>query len=123
MSETQPEPSLAQVIAVASSSPKSALKDKLHAKWTEFRKRYLTPRRVIFWTIWNLVHTGLFVCGWFVPYSNSIRNRLIHRIRRRDPRIAQTNTIGYSVPLSRGAGLCIAFDTALILLLMLRAVI
>lgn len=40
-----------------------------------------------------------------------------------DQRLAQTNTIGYSVSLSRGAGLCIAFDTALILLPMLRTII
>jgi len=40
-----------------------------------------------------------------------------------DSRLAQTNTIGYSVSMSRGAGLCIAFDSALILLPMLRTII
>src|SRR2546423_2052911 len=124
MPEKQPQPSSAEVIAVTSSSPKSTSKDKLHVKWTEFRKRYLTPRRLIFSTIWILVHTGLFVYAWSFPYSNGIRNRLINRIRQgTDQRLAQTNTVGYSVSLSRGAGLCIVFDTALILLPMLRTII
>jgi hypothetical protein len=34
------------------------------AQFTEFRKRYLNFRRLIFWTIWLGVHTGLFVYGW-----------------------------------------------------------
>jgi len=46
------------------------------------------------------------------------------RIRQKnDPRLAITNTIGYSVSLSRGAGLCIAFDCVLIIIPMLRTII
>ena len=36
--------------------------------WHEFRKRYLTPRRIIFWFLWIGIHTGLFVYGWFVCF-------------------------------------------------------
>ena len=92
----------------------------LSVHWDEFRKRYLTPRRIIFWVLWIGVHTGLFVYGWFV----SLRTESNHRLRQgRDPRLALTNTIGFSVSMSRGAGLCIAFDAALILLPMLRTII
>ena len=39
---------------------------KFVVRWHEFRKRYLTPRRIIFWFFWIGIHTGLFVYGWFV---------------------------------------------------------
>src|SRR5271154_6246133 len=46
------------------------------------------------------------------------------RIRQKiDPRLTTTNTIGYSVSLSRGAGLCIAFDCVMIIVPMLRTII
>jgi len=93
---------------------------KFAAHWHEFRKRYLTPRRIIFWFFWIGIHTGLFVYGWFVSFQSQPNGRLR---QGRDPRLALTNTIGYSVSMSRGAGLCIAFDTALILLPMLRTII
>ena len=93
---------------------------RLASEWREFRKRYLTIRRIIFWTIWIGVHTGLFVYGWYFFSLEAIHVRLRQKL---DVRLATTNTIGYSVSMSRGAGLCIAFDSALILLPMLRTII
>jgi Ferric reductase like transmembrane component len=54
------------------------------------------------------------------PWEEGLTDRLR---QGRDPRLAATNRIGYSVSLSRGAGICIAFDSALILLPMLRTII
>lgn len=45
---------------------------KFVVHWHEFRKRYLTPRRIIFWFFWIGIHTGLFVYGWFVSFPKSI---------------------------------------------------
>jgi hypothetical protein len=36
-------------------------------RWAEFRKRYLAPRRIVFWVVWIGIHTGLFVYGWCAP--------------------------------------------------------
>jgi len=62
-------------------------------------------------------------CLWMVAFPQ-MAMWVNGRIRQgRDIRLVATNKIGYSVSMSRGAGLCIAFDSALILLPMLRTVI
>ena len=62
----------------------------------------LSTRPMIFWALFLASHLGLFVFG-FLKQKN-------------DPELYILNAIGYSVYTSRGAGLVLAFDCALILL-------
>lgn len=56
---------------------------------------------------------------WYRPFSaNSFRY-----IQVSNPKLAALNTLSYSVWLSRGAGLVLSFDGALILLPMCRNII
>jgi|SRR5271156_2392341 len=41
------------------------VKAKIRAEWREFRKRYLTLRRVLFWFFWIGIHVALFTYGWY----------------------------------------------------------
>ena len=63
----------------------------------EFRGRRL---------VWNVFfygsHLGLFIFGWWKQAS--------------DPKLAGLNTLKFSVWFSRGAGLCLGYDGALITL-------
>jgi len=43
------------------------VKAEIRAEWREFRKRYLTLRRVLFWFFWIGIHVGLFTYGWYNP--------------------------------------------------------
>lgn len=74
-----------------------------------FIERELSPRRLIFWTFWLTSHTFLFVYGYFK--------------QKDDPELDQLTAIGLSVLVSRGAGLCLAFDGAIILLPVCRNII
>ncbi|KAI5784245.1 ferric reductase NAD binding domain-containing protein [Pyronema domesticum] len=71
-----------------------------------FWKRELTGRKLTFWIFWWGIHWGLFAYGWYSQITNA--------------RLAGLNTLLYSVWLSRGAGLVLAFDGGLILLPMCR---
>jgi hypothetical protein len=69
MSEKSPEDPSVSVTTTPAAPPPSQFSiatSKLQLKWNEFRKRYLTVRRVLFWTIWIFAHTALFVYGWSV---------------------------------------------------------
>lgn len=65
-------------------------------------KRELTGRKLL----WNIFfygsHTFLFIYGWWKQAA--------------DPRLAALNGLKFSVWISRGAGLCLGYDGALILL-------
>ncbi|KAF8202852.1 NADPH oxidase isoform 1 [Pholiota molesta] len=74
-----------------------------------FHREFLTPRRLVFNILFYGTHFGLFAYGWHSQATN--------------PRLAGLNTLKYSVWLSRGAGLVLAFDGGLILLPMLRNII
>ncbi|KAL7275586.1 hypothetical protein RUND412_001464 [Rhizina undulata] len=74
-----------------------------------FWKRELTGRRLVFWIFWWVSHWGLFAFGWWKQAN--------------DPRLAALNTLGFSVWFSRGAGLVLAYDGALIWLPMLRNIL
>ncbi|KAI5850660.1 ferric reductase NAD binding domain-containing protein [Tricharina praecox] len=72
-------------------------------------RRELTGRKLFFWIFWWGVHWGLFAYGWYSQYTNE--------------RLAALNGLRYSVWISRGAGLVLAFDGGLILLPMCRNVV
>ncbi|TYJ54144.1 hypothetical protein B9479_005242 [Cryptococcus floricola] len=69
----------------------------------------LTGRRLIWNIIWYGVHFFLFAYGWYSQATNA--------------KLAALNGLKFSVWISRGAGLVLAFDGAVILVPMLRNVI
>ncbi|KAJ7760645.1 NADPH oxidase isoform 1 [Mycena maculata] len=73
------------------------------------KRELLTPRRLVFNVLFYGAHFALFSLGWFLQETDS--------------RLSELNTLGFSVWISRGAGLVLAFDGGLILLPMLRNVI
>jgi NADPH oxidase len=68
--------------------------------------RYATLKTWLFWAVFLSVHLGLFIYG-FVKQKD-------------DPELYLLNQIGGSVYISRGAGLVLGLDCALILLPMCR---
>lgn len=74
-----------------------------------FRKEFLVPRRLVFNVIFYGVQLALFALGWYFQATNT--------------RLAALNKLQYSVWISRGAGLTLAFDAGLLLVPMLRNVI
>jgi len=74
-----------------------------------FIEREFTPKRLFFWIFWFGSHIFLFVYG-FIKQKD-------------DPELAHLTKIGLSVTVSRGAGLCLAYDGALILLPVCRNII
>ncbi|CAH1756817.1 12553_t:CDS:1 [Entrophospora sp. SA101] len=74
-----------------------------------FIKREFAPKRLSFWIFWFSSHIGLFFYGFYK--------------QKNDPELAHLNAIGFSVWTSRGAGLCLAYDGALILLPVCRNII
>ncbi|KAJ7760639.1 NADPH oxidase isoform 1 [Mycena maculata] len=73
------------------------------------KRELLTPRRLVFNVLFYGTHFALFALGWFLQETDS--------------RLGPLNSLGFSVWISRGAGLVLAFDGGLILLPMLRNVI
>ncbi|KAJ6577542.1 NADPH oxidase [Mycena capillaripes] len=74
-----------------------------------FQRELLTPRRLVFNLIFYGLHLFLFAYGWFSQETNT--------------RLSGLNSLKFSVWISRGAGLVLAFDGGLILVPMLRNVI
>lgn len=74
-----------------------------------FQREFLAPRRLLFNVLFYGTHFFLFAYGWFSQETNA--------------RLAGLNSLKYSVWISRGAGLVLAFDGALILVPMLRNII
>ncbi|GAA94689.1 uncharacterized protein L969DRAFT_94681 [Mixia osmundae IAM 14324] len=70
------------------------------------RKEVANPRRIAFNILWYGGHAALFAVGWVEQKNN--------------PRLAALNGLKASVWFSRGAGLCLAADGALLLLPLLR---
>ncbi|CAB4384687.1 unnamed protein product [Rhizophagus irregularis] len=74
-----------------------------------FFERKFAPKRLLFWIFWLGSHAGLFAYGFIK--------------QRDDPELSNLTAIGLSVMMSRGAGLCLAYDGALILLPVCRNLI
>jgi NADPH oxidase len=60
-----------------------------------------TLRSIIFWMCYTAIHVGLFAFGWIK--------------QRNDPSLDVLNEIGTSIYISRGAGLVLAFDCAILM--------
>ncbi|KAK6522568.1 hypothetical protein TWF281_002007 [Arthrobotrys megalospora] len=71
--------------------------------------REILSRRLFFWIFWYGSHWGLFAYGWIK--------------QAQDPRLSLLNGLKYSVWISRGAGLVLAYDCGLILLPMCRTIL
>ena len=80
-----------------------------YSTFREFCARELTGGRLLFWIVWYTAHLGLFAYGWYSQATNE--------------RLALLNTLRFSVWTSRGAGLVLALDGALILLPVLRNIL
>lgn len=65
-------------------------------------KRELSGRKLLFNVIWHGIHVVLFIYGWLG--------------QKRNPKLQILNLLKYSVWASRGAGLCLAFDGAVMFL-------
>ncbi|KAJ7262943.1 NADPH oxidase isoform 1 [Mycena rebaudengoi] len=74
-----------------------------------FSREFLQPRRLLFNVIFYGLHFFLFAYGWTSQKNNK--------------KLAALNLLQYSVWVSRGAGLVLAFDGALILVPLLRNII
>src|SRR6185369_3262655 len=68
-----------------------------------------TSKCLFFWIFWIGSHIGLFFYGFFK--------------QKDDIELAHLNKIGFSILVSCGAGLCLAYDGALILLPICRNII
>jgi NADPH oxidase len=91
-----------------------------------FSREFLTPRRLLFNILFYGAHFGLFAYGWYSQVINS-KFPLNHDTnispQATNKKLAGLNTIGFSVWLSRGAGIVLAFDAGLILIPMWRNII
>ncbi|KIL70915.1 hypothetical protein M378DRAFT_499415 [Amanita muscaria Koide BX008] len=72
-------------------------------------KELLTPKRLLFNILFYGSHLAIFAYGWYSQQTNT--------------RLAGLNTLKWSVWISRGAGLVLAYDGGLILIPMLRNII
>lgn len=69
----------------------------------------LTPRKLLFYTLFHGLHVALFIIGWWKQVT--------------DERLAPLNLLKFSVWFSRGAGLCLSVDTMIILFPMCRNIL
>ncbi|KAI9848284.1 MAG: hypothetical protein M1837_000548 [Sclerophora amabilis] len=74
-----------------------------------FLRRHLTPSKITFIVLFHGLHIGLFVLGWIKQAD--------------DIRLAGLNTLTFSVWISRGAGLALSLDVALLPLAMCRNIL
>ncbi|KAJ8058136.1 hypothetical protein OCU04_012993 [Sclerotinia nivalis] len=75
----------------------------------QFLKGQLRGTKLLFNFLFHGFHIGLFALGWWKQAS--------------DPRLAALNTLTFSVWISRGAGLALSVDVAMILLPMCRNIL
>ncbi|EEH22200.1 hypothetical protein PABG_04411 [Paracoccidioides brasiliensis Pb03] len=72
-------------------------------------KSNFSASKILFYVLFHGMHIGMFIFGWWKQIS--------------DARLAPLNTLGFSVWISRGAGLVLSIDGALILLPMCRTLV
>lgn len=92
-----------------------------------FRKEFLTPRRLAFNVIWYGLQLFMFAYGWYsqvrLHYPRRNHNILSLFVQQTNQKLATLNGLGFSVWISRGAGLVLALDGGMIIVPMLRNVI
>jgi NADPH oxidase len=86
-------------------------------------KRELTGRKLIWHILWQGLHWGLFVYGWYVLFLKFETNSVNRFSQKENQRLALLNTLKYSVWTSRGAGLVLVVDGFLIMLAVCRNLI
>ncbi|KAL9042842.1 MAG: hypothetical protein Q9180_000296 [Flavoplaca navasiana] len=80
----------------------------VHQQQSWMRKQF-APSKILFNVLFHGLHVGLFAFGWWKQIS--------------DQRLAGLNTLTFSVWISRGAGLALSVDGAIILLPMCKNVL
>ena len=93
-----------------------------------FRREFLKPRRLVFNVLFYGLHLFFFEYGWYLQVRGylSYPPFKTHKKQYTDVRLSGINSLNslkYSVWISRGAGLVLAFDGGLILIPMLRNVL
>ncbi|KAI4092666.1 MAG: hypothetical protein LQ348_001972 [Seirophora lacunosa] len=80
-----------------------------HQRQPSWLSKQFAPSKVLFNVLFHGLHIGLFVYGWWKQAS--------------DERLAGLNTLTFSVWLSRGAGLALSVDGAIIVLPMCKNIL
>lgn len=90
-----------------------------------FRKEFLVPRRLVFNVVFYGVQVALFALGWYLQVRAHLTLIFFFSScpQATNTRLAALNKLQYSVWISRGAGLTLAFDAGLLLVPMLRNVL
>lgn len=89
--------------------------------------KQFAPSKIIFNILFHGLHIGLFAFGWYVlsngPYMIIWADRSNRWKQVSDQRLAGLNTLTFSVWISRGAGLALSVDGAIIVLPMCKNVL
>ena len=90
-----------------------------------FCREFVSPRRLAFNFVFYGLHCSLFAYGWWSQVSDYPTQHLalLTKDQYTNQRLAGLNVLKYSVWVSRGAGLVLAFDAGLILIPVLRNII
>lgn len=90
-----------------------------------FHREFLVLRRLAFNIFFYGSHLALFAYGWYsqvIEFSSYFLSVLI-LVKETNTKLSGLNSLKFSVWISRGAGLVLAYDGGLILIPMLRNII
>lgn len=97
-----------------------------HQRQQSWLSKQFAPRKILFNTLFHGLHIGLFVFGWYV-HPARLRDDYADGQNRwkqaSDERLAGLNSLTFSVWLSRGAGLALSVDGAIIVLPMCKNIL
>ncbi|KAL8738116.1 MAG: hypothetical protein Q9181_001063 [Wetmoreana brouardii] len=88
--------------------------------------KQFAPSKILFNTLFHGLHLGIFIFGWYVLALrlHDTSTNTLHRWKQAsDKRLAGLNTLTFSVWLSRGAGLVLSVDGAIIVLPMCKNIL
>jgi NADPH oxidase len=91
-----------------------------------FKRAGWTLSKVLFHLFFWGLHIGIFAVGWYVLTPDLDHKAIANGFRylqASDARLAGLNVLGYSVWISRGAGLVLSVDCTLILFPMCRNIL
>lgn len=97
-----------------------------HQRQPSWLSKQFAPSKVLFNVLFHGLHIGLFVYGWYVAPIQPCGAHTDPRNRWKqasDERLAGLNTLTFSVWLSRGAGLALSVDGAIIVLPMCKNIL
>ncbi len=100
---------------------------KVMSTWELVHRETGKWRRLLFNILWYGSQIGIFAYGWWAQvtylHSSLLGIDLSTSGKETNLKLASLNTLGFSVWISRGAGLVLAYDGGLILLPVLRNLI